>query len=97
LRHCHCRRRLTGIVGRSVWVLRTLGSGGWRVVWALGMGMVGVGLDEGVERFGGGGSGHGGLGVAVIAEGLHCRSVERRSLILVRGKVRPEGMVVKLL
>jgi hypothetical protein len=59
--------------------------------------VVGVRLSGGVERFGAAAAGHGGLGVAVVVGGLHCCSVERRSLILVRGKARSEGMIVKLL
>jgi hypothetical protein len=46
--------------------------------------VVGVGLDGGVERVGsGGGSGHGGLGVAVVVVGLHS-GIECDCLIDVR-------------
>ena len=48
-----------------------MGSGGCRVVWALGGGVVCLGLGDGVERFGSVVSDHGGLRVAAVLGGLH--------------------------
>ena len=62
-----------------------MGSDGLRVAWTLGGSVVGLGLGDGVEWFGGGVPGHGGLRVGFVGEVLHCCSVVEESC-LIRGR-----------